>query len=68
MKVVRNDVERVAKMVSVRDTEKKGKWVLRIVDYGYNAAYICSICNYRLKTTNANIKYCPNCGARMKGV
>ena len=44
---------------------KKGKWIgARIRHY---PGYECSLCHYGVQPWN-NTNYCPNCGARMKGV
>ena len=43
--------------------EKTAEWILK--DGIFGAAY-CSKCDYELHTDDTN--YCPNCGARMKGV
>ena len=46
----------------------QGEWKRRLVDNGFNADWVCSECGYRVKTDFVSFNYCPNCGARMKGV
>jgi len=38
----------------------QGKWIT-----SYDTYNVCSLCNY--KTVMDNYKFCPNCGADMKG-
>ena len=45
----------------------QGEWKRRIVDNGFNADWVCSECGYRVKTDFVNYKFCPNCGADMRG-
>ena len=47
---------------------KRGEWVLSSDGYGYigNPVYKCSVCGWWDEQTPYN--FCPNCGARMKGV
>ena len=47
----------------------QGEWIWQLADNGW-VDHICSVCGY---TENTDIhvslgwKYCPNCGAKMKG-
>jgi len=45
----------------------QGEWKRRLVDNGFNADWVCSECGYRVKTDFVDYKFCPNCGAKMKG-
>ena len=58
----------VKKLPSV--TQKSGKWIL--LDECANSGYYCSNCQKKLvkegwSNTVKKIKYCPNCGADMRG-
>lgn len=44
---------------------KHGRWKRKIVDCGFNADWVCSLCGHRVMTDFVNYKYCPECGARM---
>lgn len=41
--------------------ERKGRWILR--EDGYH----CSNCDIQAIYTGVELKYCPNCGADMRG-
>ena len=45
---------------------KRGEWKRRIVDNGFNADWVCSECDYRVKTDFVDYNFCPNCGADMR--
>lgn len=40
----------------------KGEWIKK---YDKAPRYVCSVCNHLFN--NKEYKYCPNCGAKMKG-
>lgn len=42
--------------------QKEGEWIKK---YDKAPRYVCSICNHLFN--NKEYKYCPNCGAKMKG-
>ena len=50
--------------------QPKGEWIWQLANNGW-VDHVCSVCGY---TENTDIhvslgwKYCPNCGAEMKGV
>ena len=61
----------IQKLGAIEDNEREGEWIVHRWQArpgrakGQVKNYSCSVCgqnNYRNKT-----KYCPNCGARMKG-
>lgn len=70
-------VDIAIKALSAQSERKKGKWiphreksreyigtVLINVSYDY---WFCDECGYRVENGQPMYKYCPNCGARMKG-
>jgi rubrerythrin len=42
--------------------QSEGEWVKK---YDKAPRYVCSVCNHLFN--NKEYKYCPNCGARMRG-
>jgi len=64
--------EKIEKLSSVTLTRPKGKW--KILDECANEGVYCSECHkkiFKLEFSNTmkwrNFKYCPNCGADMRG-
>ena len=47
---------------SAQPGRKRGKWI----DDGDPFMWVCDVCGYRVKRYN-NTRYCPNCGADMRG-
>lgn len=52
----------------------EGEWIetdYKTVEYGFverrGKAWLCTNCRHASKEFNPNMKYCPNCGAHMKG-
>jgi hypothetical protein len=43
---------------------KRGEWIGTRI--GHYPGYECSLCHYGVQPWNTT-RYCPNCGARMKG-
>lgn len=63
--------ERAVNMaIKALSDQPKGEWIWQLANNGW-VDHICSVCGY---TENTDIhvslgwKYCPNCGAEMKGV
>ncbi len=49
-----------------------GRWELHGNDDDISASYFCSLCGYNFDEDEfldrwSHIRYCPNCGAKMKG-
>lgn len=59
-------VEAIINLPSAQLDRKKGKWVS---DRTFDSFWVCSVCGFPSEAHGANIiyKFCPNCGARMKG-
>ena len=57
---------------SIPSAERKGEWIVRNnTDFYGGEECACSVCDYGYSTKAFfepwNFKYCPHCGARMKG-
>lgn len=55
------------------ETKRKGKWKTvpyKKIEHGeiviVGDAQLCSVCRHAEKEWNKEMKYCPNCGARME--
>jgi hypothetical protein len=48
----------------MESAEKQGEWLFKEITDDYHVIGQCSICKERRRIDN----FCPNCGARMKGV
>ena len=59
----------ICRLPSAEPERKKGKWMWKLADNGW-ADHICSECGWT-KNTDIHVrlgyKYCPNCGADMRG-
>ena len=56
-------VEQTLKSLPSAQPERmRGKWI----DDGDPFMWVCDVCGYRVKRYN-NTRYCPNCGAEMRG-
>ena len=55
-------VEAIEDLPSAQPERKRGKWI----DDGDPFMWECGCCGYRVKRYN-NTRYCPNCGADMRG-
>ena len=66
--IVKEAVERFKEEYKTKD-RPQGEWIWQLADNGW-VDHICSVCGH---TENTDIhvslgwKYCPNCGADMKG-
>lgn len=63
-------IRAIKALPSVTPSRPQGHWIL--LDECANSGYYCSNCQKKLvkegwSNTVKNIKYCPNCGARMEG-
>lgn len=54
----------IENMLSVQSEQKTGRWELSI-GYHPKRKFMCDQCTRRAYEAS---KYCPNCGAKMKGV
>lgn len=55
-------VDLLGELPSAQPGRKRGKWI----DDGDPFMWVCDVCGYRVKRYN-NTRYCPNCGAEMRG-
>jgi hypothetical protein len=71
-----NDYKTTAERMCAKGYRKQseGEWIetdYKTVEYGFverrGKAWLCTNCRHASKEFNPNMKYCPNCGAHMKG-
>lgn len=51
----------------VTPTRKVGKWRRKLIDSGYNSVWLCSECKEMIHLEFHDFKFCPYCGANMRG-
>ena len=60
----------VIKQPSIQPERAKGEWINTNPEYKngfYNNSYYCSECHDYYTTSPYEMKFCPNCGADMRG-
>ena len=69
-----NEVYQAMNDVPSAETKRKGKWetvLYKKIEHGevviVGDAQRCSVCRHAEKGWNKEMKYCPNCGADMRG-
>ena len=61
-----NELETVINEQPTIEERKTGEWINVTNDESLEEEYECSVCGYELFYSNPT-KFCPNCGARMRG-
>ena len=63
-------VDRIKALPPAQPEREEGEWINTNPEYKngfYNNSYYCSECHDYYTTSPYEMKFCPNCGARMKG-
>ena len=47
--------------------QSEGEWIPQMQELGYCDTLECSLCRFVIDVSQGDYKYCPNCGAKMKG-
>ena len=58
-------LEKIDSMPTIESERKKGRWIRRLVDCGFNADWNCSRCGWKTSLEEHDYNFCPNCGADM---
>lgn len=65
-----SEAEKIARFVVEEQgyrKQKEGAWKPIMQELGYCDTLKCSICGGVIDVSEGNYKFCPNCGAHMKG-
>lgn len=59
----------VAEILTVDGYRKQsvGEWKPQMQELGYCDTLECSLCGFVIDVSQGDYKFCPNCGAKMKG-
>lgn len=67
---IESGISTVSTMPTIQPERQKGEWINTNPEYKngfYNNSYYCSRCHDYYTTSPYEMKFCPNCGAKMKG-
>ena len=71
MESIANELKNIREILEKQSTTEKssmvGEWIINEpIESGFGTIFECPYCKYEVNFEPTN--YCPNCGAKMKGV
>lgn len=70
--IIATDIDTLVHLPTIQPEPKEGEWILYDKRFPWRTWYKCSNCGNYLDFSGVNggrgdVKFCPNCGAKMKG-